>query len=124
MTTVVIKELRAMGEKKECTTKHQLSDHLKKHFGFWAGLRFWKPTNSKGSVVLISRHWPHIIPWSWSVWVSWSKWPIKWGHYRKPNGYMYLNFTLLFVNFSINSQPDDWMVKQNYIDAYLDGDFR
>jgi len=102
------------------TTKPELSAYLKKKFGVFAGLRFWRKTNMNGNRVLISRHWPHIIPWSWSVWVKWSKWPVRWGHYKKPNGYMYLNFTLLFLNFTVNRQPDDWMVKQNYIDALLE----
>jgi hypothetical protein len=33
-----------------------------------AGLRFFQPTNVKGSIVLASRHWPDSITWSWSVW--------------------------------------------------------
>lgn len=34
----------------------------------FAGLAFFQPTNVKGSVVLVSRHWPDSITWSWSVW--------------------------------------------------------
>lgn len=98
----------------------KISSHFKKELGFFSGLKFFKKTNMRGHYVLVSRHWPHIIPWSWSVWVSFSKWPFKWGHLKTPNKYFYLNFTLFFVNFSINRQPYDWMVKQNYVDYYVD----
>jgi len=38
--------------------------------GWRAGLAFWKKTNVKGSRVLLSRHWPHRLCWSWSIWVG------------------------------------------------------
>lgn len=42
----------------------------RKKLGWRAGLRFWGGTSTPGSRVLISRHWPHLLCWSWSVWVG------------------------------------------------------
>lgn len=42
----------------------------RKRLGWRAGLSFWSKTNVKGSRVLLSRHWPHRLCWSWSIWVS------------------------------------------------------
>lgn len=38
--------------------------------GWRAGLSFWSKTNTPGSRVLLSRHWPHRLCWSWSIWVG------------------------------------------------------
>lgn len=42
----------------------------RKRLGWRAGLNFWSKTNQDGARVLISRHWPHRLCWSWMVWVS------------------------------------------------------
>jgi uncharacterized protein YdaU (DUF1376 family) len=38
--------------------------------GFFSGLKFWGTTNTPGSRVLLSRHWPHRLCWDWSIWVG------------------------------------------------------
>lgn len=42
----------------------------RRKLGWRAGLAFWTKTNVPGSRVLISRHWPHLLCWSWAVWVG------------------------------------------------------
>lgn len=42
----------------------------RKRLGWRAGLKFWSETNVPGSRVLLSRHWPHHLCWSWSIWVG------------------------------------------------------
>jgi hypothetical protein len=39
--------------------------------GWLAGLSFWTKTNVKGERILLSRHWPHLLCWSWSIRVGW-----------------------------------------------------
>jgi len=41
----------------------------RKRLGWRAGLSFWSKTNVEGSRSF-SRHWPHRLCWSWSIWVS------------------------------------------------------
>lgn len=43
---------------------------MRRRVGWRAGLNFWTKTNMRGSRVLLSRHWPHLICWSWSIWVG------------------------------------------------------
>lgn len=42
----------------------------RRRLGWRAGLGFWSMTNVRRSRVLVSRHWPHRLCWSWSVWVG------------------------------------------------------
>jgi hypothetical protein len=42
----------------------------RKRLGWRAGLAFWCRTNVPKSRVLLSRHWPHRLCWSWSIWVG------------------------------------------------------
>lgn len=42
----------------------------RRKLGWRAGLAFWSQTNTPGSRVLLSRHWPHRLCWSWSIWVG------------------------------------------------------
>lgn len=42
----------------------------RRKLGWRAGLVFWGKTNVKGSRVLLCRHWPHRLCWSWSIWVG------------------------------------------------------
>jgi hypothetical protein len=43
------------------------SARTKRHLGRFAGLRLSK-TNTGG--VAFSRHWPHLLCWTWSVWLQ------------------------------------------------------
>lgn len=38
--------------------------------GWLAGLAFWQRTNVPYSRVLVARHWPHLLCWSWSCWLG------------------------------------------------------
>lgn len=40
----------------------------RKQLGWRAGLRFFRKSNTERSWVLASRHWPHLLCWSWSLW--------------------------------------------------------
>jgi hypothetical protein len=40
---------------------------MRRRFGWRAGLSFWSRTNTPGQRVLLSRHWPHRVCWSWSI---------------------------------------------------------
>src|SRR5246127_3909514 len=42
--------------------------HMRRRFGWRAGLSFWSRTNTPGQRILLSRHWPHRVCWSWSIW--------------------------------------------------------
>ena len=74
-------------------TDHRLFERQVRRWGFWqklrnpfAGLRCLT-RDSGGGLIIISRHWPHMLCWSWSV--SW-RWPDggksgthhKWGFHR------------------------------------------
>lgn len=110
-----------MREKSKVVHKEDLSEYLKKKFGLFAGLKVWESTNMKRTKVLISRHWPHITPWSWAVYVAIYKHPFSFFSYRNNNGHIYFNWTLFFINFSYRRQPDDWMVKEEFVNAFLEG---
>lgn len=43
---------------------------MRRNFGWRAGLAFWNKVSTPGSRSLVSRHWPHRLCWSWSVWVG------------------------------------------------------
>lgn len=43
---------------------------MRQRCGWRAGLAFWGKTNTEGGRVLLSRHWPHRLCWSWSIWVG------------------------------------------------------
>ena len=43
-------------------------DRRQKLKNVFAGIRFWGKTNVTGAHLLISRHWPHLLCWSWSIW--------------------------------------------------------
>src|ERR1700751_589757 len=49
---------------------------MRRRFGWRAGLLFWSRTNTPGQRVLLSRHWPHRVCWSWSIWIGrhWEGW--------------------------------------------------
>lgn len=40
----------------------------KRLYGWRGGLKLFAKTNEPGSWVIVSRHWPHLLCWSWSVW--------------------------------------------------------
>lgn len=40
---------------------------MRSRCGWLAGLAFWGKTNTESSRVLLSRHWPHRLCWSWSI---------------------------------------------------------
>lgn len=43
----------------------------------FAGLRFFQRTNVKSAFVIVSRHWPDSITWSWSLWFYSKFWSAK-----------------------------------------------
>jgi len=47
-----------------------LTAQARKLWPWHAGLRFWEKTNCARTWVLVSRHHPAILTWSWSVWVA------------------------------------------------------
>lgn len=42
----------------------------RRKLGWRSGLQFWGKTNVHRSRLLLSRHWPHRLCWSWCVWVG------------------------------------------------------
>lgn len=83
----------------------------RKRLGWRAGLAFWKKTNTPRSRVLLSRHWPHRLCWSWSIWVGIAR-P---GYDRKcfafilSRPYRMTNIRLWWFKFSFHTQDSDWM---------------
>ncbi len=43
---------------------------MKRKLGWRAGLKFFSKTSSPRSWTLVSRHWPHLLCWDWSVWAG------------------------------------------------------
>ncbi|MFC5423233.1 hypothetical protein ACFPOB_27180 [Bosea eneae] len=88
-------------------------DHAERRKRGWrAGLSFWGRTNVQGSRVLIARHWPHLLCWSWSIWVS---------RYRKGysgprrfvlqvhRGYRFAEIALFGPSIRLSWQDSGWM---------------
>lgn len=93
----------------------------RRKLGWRAGLRFWKKTNIPGSRVLISRHWPHLLCWQWSVWVGRYQGLEKDGHRRFALIYLrpHRSFELrLFGPYlRVMWQDSDWMTACGYSPA-------
>jgi hypothetical protein len=89
----------------------------RRKLGWRAGLAFWSKTNTPGSRVFLSRHWPHRLCWSWSIWVG-----------RRREGfdgpphfslmisrrYRMARVQLWSVYASYNRQDSDWMPGLSY----------
>lgn len=88
--------------------------------GWRSGLGFWTKTNCEGSRVLLARHWPHRLCWSWSIWV---------GLHRKKydgprrlefvfhRGYRFLNVSLFGPYIRVSWQDSDHMIGLGYRDS-------
>lgn len=89
----------------------------RRKLGWRAGLHFWERTNVPGSRVLVSRHWPHRLCWSWSVWV---------GKYREgfdgprqfsftaSRRYRFIRLWVWTHYVNVTWQDSDWMVGLGY----------
>lgn len=84
----------------------------RKKLGWRAGLRFWSKTNVPGSRSLLSRHWPHRLCWSWSIWVGiarpgYDKKCFLFSYSRK---YRRLDVRLWWFKLDWSWQDSQWMV--------------
>lgn len=85
----------------------------RKKLGWRAGLTFWRKTNVPGRRLLIARHWPHRLCWSWGVDVSWLR-PER-GDIRRFAFYAStlshsVDLYLWFWSIDYHWQNYDWMV--------------
>lgn len=55
-----------------------------------AGLQFWTKTNQPRNRVLASRHWPHLLVWSWAIWGGPWRHKMKFGFYRTPGTFLFV----------------------------------
>lgn len=84
------------------------------------GLSFFKKTNVKYSYVLVSRHWPHLLCWSWSLWITFYK-PNASRYCWKPiirmrqGGTKHLIFRFGLGEFRLVRQPYDWMIRDGFL---------
>jgi hypothetical protein len=120
--------------------KLRLSSIIKKKLGFFAGLK-WAKTNTGGYA--FSRHWPHIIPFSWTIWFelqpafkykkeNGKSWPtyffqfIKYPKINKAqNTYWLLQF-LWFFRISFHTQDQDWMIIEHprFVNLFIPKDIK
>lgn len=96
---------------KEALEGYRRSEYFKRYLKPWAGLSIGLSQCSKPSIT-ISRHWPHLLCWDWSIWIS-----------RVTPGYRkFFNFTrhhqgwsiqlLWLVSISYNWQDYGWMLNE------------
>jgi len=85
----------------------------RKKLGWRAGLAFWRKTNTPKSRVLLSRHWPHRLCWSWSIWVGLR----REGFDGPPHFSLMISrrfrmarIQIWSVHAQFNRQDSDWMV--------------
>lgn len=96
------------------------ADAAKERLGIrWhEGLRFFERSMDESPRwLLASRHWPHILTWSWFIDYSPPRKPRIWGFNRwshnSGNGWW---LSLGFLGrLSFHRQTTDWMVRQEYI---------
>lgn len=90
---------------------------IRRKLGWRAGLAFWSKTSTPGSRVLLSRHWPHHLCWSWSIWVG--KWRQGYDGPRQlsfvaSRRYRFIRLWLWGVYVNVSWQDSDWMAGLAY----------
>lgn len=83
----------------------------RKRLGWRAGLTFWGKTNTPKSRILLSRHWPHRLCWSWSIWVGLARpgFDRKCFSFVVSRRWRMTDIRLWWFKFSFNTQDSDWM---------------
>lgn len=84
----------------------------RRKLGWRAGLMFWGKTNVPGSRVLLSRHWPHRLCWSWTLCVGVAR-PVydkKCFLFSFSRPHRMLDMRLWWFKIHWSSQDSDWMV--------------
>lgn len=67
-------DMRDKAREREATRDYKAwSLAWKRRLGWRAGLSFWR-RDSAGGLTIASRHWPHLLCWSWLV--SWQRVPL------------------------------------------------
>lgn len=77
-----------------------------KRKNYFAGLAFFNRTSSRLCFNIISRHWPHLLCWSWLISVDFGL-PRSWMRF----GFYHVNkrhfgFRLPFMHIGFQSQPE------------------
>jgi hypothetical protein len=91
---------------------YAISKQKKRELGFFAGLQFFG--KSDYTLMIVSRHWPHLIPWSWFL--AWHAYRgderRRWFRLsRKWNKLGWRMDLLRLGHLDLHRQNDDWMVK-------------
>lgn len=89
----------------------------RRRLGWMSGIKFWAKTNVEGSRVLLSRHWPHRLCWSWAVWVG-----VNRPNHDGPHKFVFnvsrrdrhAHIRLWSVYARLSWQDSDWMVGLNH----------
>ncbi len=121
-------EAKSFNSKNLMTQEERLifSNKIKEKLGFFSGLH-WGKTNTGG--ICFSRHWPHIIPFSWTLWFepqwmfkhdgvwvkcSWPRYFFKFTNYPKMNdNSQWVLEVFWLLRLSFHQQDQDWMISEH-----------
>lgn len=90
----------------------------KRRYGWRGGLRFFSKTNTPGRWVIVSRHWPHLLCWSWSVSAGFCRRP----SYDSPRRFVlsidrrsgHVELRLFWPFISVHWQRSEHMIGMNH----------
>lgn len=82
---------------------------MRKKYGYFAGVGWFRRTDREGYRSL-SRHWPHMLCWSWQLWIGVDT-PQFQVHVNRY--YRFINLDLAWARLRLSWQDYGWMAKKN-----------